>query len=123
REARFADPGDAHRRDEVGGALLGGGVEELLDEPELAVAPDERRLEACRLERASPARGHAHRTEELGGLLLALQLMRARVLVDDRQLARTARRLPDEHGARSGGGLDACSRVDEVAGHHAVAFG
>ena len=37
----------------MGRALLGGGVEELLDESQLAVAADERRLEAGRLERAS----------------------------------------------------------------------
>jgi hypothetical protein len=39
REPRLADPGDAHRRDEVCRALFGGGVEELLHEPQFAVAP------------------------------------------------------------------------------------
>ena len=90
----------------MGGALLGGGVEELLDEPQLAVAADERRFEAGRLERAAPAGGDAERLEELSRLLLALQLMGARVLVDDRQLARSGasrrRRAPSRAGLSPG---------------------
>ena len=45
-EAGLADAADAHHRDEMRSALLGGGVEELLDETQLAVAADERGLEA-----------------------------------------------------------------------------
>ena len=56
-EARLADPGDAGDRDELRLALLRRRVEELLDEPQLAVAADERRLEPDRLERAAAARG------------------------------------------------------------------
>ena len=47
-EPRLADAGDAVDRDELRAALVGGGVEELLDEPQLAVSADERRLEARR---------------------------------------------------------------------------
>ena len=55
-EARLADAGDAGHRHELRTLLVGGRVEELLDLPELAVAADERRLEALRLERARSAR-------------------------------------------------------------------
>ena len=55
REARLADAADADDRDEVRSAVLGRRVEELLDEPELAVAPDERRLEPRRLSRSADA--------------------------------------------------------------------
>ena len=123
RQARLADPGDAHGRDEVGRALLGGGVEELLDAAQLTVAADERGLEAGRLERAPPARGDTKRSEELRGLGFALQLVAAGVLVDDRLLARAARRIADEHRSGFGGRLDSGRRVDEVAGNHPLAFG
>ena len=56
REPRLADAGDAGHRDEVRLLLVRGGVEELLDLAQLAVAADERRLEALRLERAAQAR-------------------------------------------------------------------
>ena len=99
-------------------------VEELLDEAQLAVAADERRLEARRRCSAPPraavtrsARQSAHR------LGLALQLVLAGVLVGDRRLGRALRRLADEHRARLGGRLDARGGVDEVAGDHALPVG
>ena len=104
------------------GALLGRGVEELLDESQLAVAADERRLEPGGLERPAPTGCDAERAEELRCLLLALQLVHAGVLVDDRRLARAAGGVADEHRARAGCGLDARRGVDEVAGDHALAF-
>ena len=58
-QPRLPDPGDPDHRDQVRLALLGAGVEELLDEPELAVAADERRLEAGRLLRAAAGGGDA----------------------------------------------------------------
>ena len=50
-EPRLADPGDPGDRDEVRLALVGAGVEELLDLAQLTVAADERRLEPGRLQR------------------------------------------------------------------------
>src|SRR5689334_25438599 len=52
RETRLADPRDPDDGDEMRLALFGARVEELLDEPQLPVASDERRLEALRLQRA-----------------------------------------------------------------------
>ena len=55
--------------------------------------------------------------------VLALELERARVLVDDRLLGRAPRRLADEDRARLGDRLHARGGVDEVAGDHALALG
>ena len=59
-------------------------MEQILDEPELAVAADERRLEARRAHRAAAPRDDAQRTPELDRLGLALELVLAGVLVGDR---------------------------------------
>ena len=123
REARLADAGDAGDGDEVGFLLLGRNVEEILDLPQLAVASDERCFETVRLERAAQAGDDALRLPERGQALLALELERAGVLVDDRLLRRAARRVADEHGAGVGGRLHARGGVDEVACDHAFAFG
>ena len=97
------------------------GVEELLHEPELAVAADERRLETLeRMSAAAPGR-HAQRAPEPHASALALQLVLAGVLVGDRRLGGPPRRLADEHAAGLGRRLDPRGRVDEVAGDHALA--
>ena len=101
-------------------ALLGRGVEEVLDQPQLALAADERRLEPGRAHRAAAARDDAQGAPERHRLRLALQLVRPGVLVGDRRLGRPLRRLADEHGAGLGRRLDARGRVDEVAGDHAL---
>src|SRR5439155_25746898 len=59
RQPGIADPGDAGDRDQVRAALVRAAVEEVLDQLQLAVAADERRLEAGRLERAAAAGDHA----------------------------------------------------------------
>ena len=78
-EARLADAGDAGDRDEMRLALLGGGVEEVLDLAQLAVAADERRLEPLRLERAAQAGDDAERAPERHELGLALELEASRL--------------------------------------------
>ena len=55
REAGLSDAADADDRDEMRSTVLGRCVVELLDEPELAVAPDERRLEPRRTSRSADA--------------------------------------------------------------------
>ena len=104
-------------------ALVGARVEQVLDQLQLALAADERRLEPRRLERAAHARDHAERAEERHRLRLALQLVRAGLLVGDRLLGRAPGRLADEHRSRLGGRLDPRGGVDEVAGDHALALG
>ena len=103
--------------------LFGRRVEELLDEPQLAIAADERRFEPRRPEGAHPARRDAKRAPELYRLGLALELVLADLLVGDRRLGRASRRFADEHLAGLRGGLDARCGVDEVAGDHSLALG
>src|SRR5437867_1181877 len=89
---RLADPGDPDNRDQVRSALVPAAVEEVLDEPQFAVAPDERRLEALRLQRAAGARDDPKRAPERDEPVLALQLAGPGALVDDGWFGRTARR-------------------------------
>ena len=90
--------------------LLGRAWKQLLDQPQLAVAADERRLEARRLQRAAPPETTRERAPERDRLGLALQLVIAGVLVGDRRLGRPSRRLADEDGAGLGGRLDRARR-------------
>ena len=123
REARLADPRDPGHRDQVRPPVLGGTVEELLDQLQLALAADERRLQPGRLERAADARDDPQRARQRHRLGLAFQLLLPGALVDDRLLGRPARHLTDEHRARLGRRLDPRGGVDEVARHHPLALG
>ena len=72
-------------RDEPRLALVRGGVEEVLEQAELAVASDERRLEASRATLAAVARQRpGRRARAATGSVLPLSLVRARVLEGDR---------------------------------------
>ena len=101
-EARLADARDARDRDEVCTALLGGGVEEVLDPAQLAVAADERRLETGRLECSARAGDDAQRLPERREPLFALELERACLGERDRLLGRAPRRLAHVHRSRFG---------------------
>jgi hypothetical protein len=104
-------------------ALVGARVEQLLDQPQLAVAPDERRLEPVRLQLAARPGDDAQRAPELHGLRLPLQLVRAGVLEGDRRLRGAPRRVADEQRPRLGGSLDPRGGVHEVAGDHPLPLG
>jgi len=122
-EPRFADAGDACDRDELRAALVGARVEEVLDAPELAVAPDEGRFQPGGLERAAGAGDDSQRLPELDETCFALELVRPGVGVHDRLVGRTPRRLPDQDRPRLGERLDAGGGVDEVACDHALPLG
>ena len=119
-EPRLADAGDADDREQVGTPLVGRRVEQLLQQAQLAIAADERRLEPDRAALAASVGDDPERLPERHGLGLALQLVLAGVGVGDGGLGRAARGLADEDGAGLGGGLDAGGGVDEVAGDHAL---
>ena len=121
-EAGLADAGDADDRDEMRPPLVGGRVEQLLDESELAVAPDEGRLDPDGLERASATGSHAKRAPERHRLRLALELVLACSGVGDRRFGGALRRFPDEHGSGLRFRLDPGRRVDQVAGDHPLAL-
>ncbi len=118
RQPALADPGLAGDRDEPGALLAGGGVEEVLEEAQLLVATDERRLEpvapAEALALADDAEGQpgGHRQ------LLALQDLVGDGLEGDRAGRGSLGRVADEDRAGRGRGLEPRGGVDEVAGHH-----
>jgi hypothetical protein len=122
-EPRLADARDPGHRDEMGPALVGAGVEEILDLAQLAVAADERRLEPLRLERAARARDDPHGPPQPVQADLALELVLAGVLVDDGRLGRAPRCVADEHLPGLRQRLHPGGRVDDVARHHALAHG
>ena len=120
-EARLADACDARYGDELRALLVGAGVEELLDPPQLAVAADERRLEPLRAELAADARDHAQRAPERQRLGLSFQNVLACRLVGDRALRGAPGRLADVDGPGVGGRLDPGRGVHQVARDHAFA--
>src|SRR5207342_3907389 len=93
------------------------------DDAKLPVAPYEGRLETGRAERTAAAADDPDRAPQLHRLGLALELARARVLVDDGRLGGPLGRLADEDAAGLGGGLDPRCGVHEVAGDHPLADG
>ena len=98
-------------------------MEEILDQTQLAVTADEGSLEPGGLERSADTRDDAQRAPQRRQAILALQLEGAGVVVGDRVLRRSARRLAHEHRPGLGHRLHARGGVDEIAGHHALPFG
>ena len=122
-EARLSDTADPDDGDEMRPAVFRGGVVELLDEPQFAIASHERRLETAGLRRSTDEADDPDRLPELDRLGLALERVAARVLEDDGGFVETLRRLSDEDGSGIGRRLDPGCGVDEVAGDHALALG
>ncbi len=123
REPGLADPGDPEDRDEAGLSLVARGMEEIFDQAHLALAADERCLEAGRAPLAAAGGDHSRRVPQRHRLGLALELVLARVLVGDRCLARAPCSLSDEDGSGLRGRLHPRSGVDEVPCNHALALG
>ncbi len=98
-------------------------VEQLLDQPQLAVAPDQGRLEAVGALRAAGGRDdRAHRPER-HRVGLALEGVGAGVNVRDGGGGQQARGLVDPDLTRGGGRLHTGGGVDGVAGDHALLGG
>jgi hypothetical protein len=98
-------------------------VEELLHQPQLALAPDERRLERLCSQPAAAAGLDVERTPQPLRLGLALELELARIAVRNRGLARATCGLADEDGAGLRRGLHPRGGIDEIAGDHSLALG
>ncbi len=77
-ETRLADSADAGDRHEECPSFLGTGMEEVLQQAQLAVAPYERSLEPFGLERTTSARNDPERPPERDEPRLALHLVRSR---------------------------------------------
>ena len=89
REAALADTGRAHDRDQPGTALASSGVEQVLQQPEVVVTADERRLQPARTVLAAYLGHNTHGTERADRRRLALEQLLTGRLVGDR-LARGA---------------------------------
>ena len=113
----------ADDRDESDALLASRGVEEVLQQAELLVAADERRLESARCDRRHLRRRRRARPQAATGCGLALERLLAGGLEDDRARCGALRRLADEHGPGRRDGLQAGGRVDQVAGDHPLADG
>ena len=117
-EAGLADPGLADHRHEAGPALPPGGREQVLEQAELLVAADERRLEG--LAPVAPAAPGDDADGAPGGDRgrLARQRLVARGLEGDRARCGPPCRLAHEHRPGRRGRLEAGGGVDDVARHH-----
>ena len=119
-QAALADAGLAGDRDEAGATLAGGGVEEVLEERQLLVASDERRLQPLRATRPAPTGDDAEGLPGRLGSGLALERLLPHGVEGDRRARGEVGRLPDEDRSRLRHGLEARGGVDEIAGDHAL---
>jgi hypothetical protein len=103
--------------------FLGRAVEQLLDQPQLALAADKGRLQPHGLQLAAHAGHNPERAEERDRLGLALDFVQAGVLVGDCPLGRPARRLAHQHRSRLRDRLHARSRVHQISGDHPLTLG
>ena len=113
-------PRRADDRDEPRAPLAGRRVEEVLEQTELVVAADERRLERVGPVAAADLGDDAERAPGRDRRGLALEDLLAGGLEGDRPRGGALGRLADEDRARRGRRLEPAGRVDEVAGDHAL---
>ena len=97
-----------------------GRVEQVLEQPQLLVAADERRLERLRPVAAAALGDDAQGAPGGDRRGLALEDLLAGRLEGDRPAGRALRRLADEHASGRRDRLQAARGVDEVAGDHAL---
>ncbi len=122
-QPRLAVAGDPDHRHEVCTPIVRAAVEEVLDQLQLAIAPDEGRLEAGRLQRAAAGRDDPQRAPQVDRLRLPLQLVLPGALVDDCLLGRPPGGIADEHRSGLSCGLDPRSGVHKVSRNHPLALG
>ncbi len=122
-EPGLADPGLAldHQQRRVPGLL--GAVEQLLDQPQLAVAADQRRLEPVGPLGAAHRGHHGADRPQRHRVGLALHRVAADVDVGDRRGGQQPGRLVDPDLARGRRRLHPRRGVDRVAGDHALLGG
>src|SRR5437016_14139084 len=93
-------------------------MEELLDQLELPLSADERRLQPGRLQLSAHTRDDPQGPPQSNRLRLALQLLLAGALVDDRLLARTSRPLAAQRPARLRRRPNPRGRAHQIARNH-----
>ena len=116
-QAGLADPGDTGHVDEPGPWLAPGGQQQLLDQPQVLVPADERRLRRLATQGAAALGDDAHGPPRRHRVRLALERQPLDGLERDGAGGGPEGAFADEHGARLGRGLQPRRRVDQVAGH------
>ena len=116
-QVRLADARLARDRHQPRRGVFDPAVEELLEQPQIAVTAAQRGLEAALPLGASYAGDDAHRPPQVKRLGLPFDRMLACVLVGDRQRRCLAGDAVHEHGTRVGGRLRPGRGVDAVAHH------
>ena len=99
------------------------GVEQLLEQPQLLVAPGERRLERAGSAGSAAQRDDGRRSPRRNGRCLSLEQLLTGLLERDGAARRAIRALADQHRSRWRDGLESAGGVDEVAGDHPLAAG
>ncbi len=99
----LADAGRADDADQAGAALAGRGVEQVLEQAELVVAADERRLERVLAVAAADLGDDPSRAPGCDRRRLALEVLLAGLLEGDRLAGGALGRLADEDRAGLGG--------------------
>ena len=123
REPALADPGLADDRHEPGAAFAAGRLEHVLEQAQVLLAPDERRLELVAAARPATLRDDPQCAPRPDAFRLALHGQLAQRLVRDRAVGRPIRPLADEDAVGLGATLQARRGVHDVAGDHALAGG
>ena len=117
---------DARRprdRHEARASLRADGMDEVLEEAQLDLAPDERRFQALRPSAPTPVADHAQRAPRRHGRRLSPEQLLARRLERDRRHRRVHGGLADQHRPCRSRALQPRRGVDEVARDHALALG
>ena len=111
-------PGDRHEPDAT---LATGRVEDVLEQSELVVTTDERRLDALAPAETASLGDDAQGPPSRHRCRLALEHLVAGRLEDDRAIRRPERALTDQDLTGRRDRLEATRGVDEIAGDHALA--
>ena len=119
-EPALADPARPRHRDEARPPVASGRTEHVLEQAELLVPSDERRLGQVRPTLATALGDDPQRAPGGDGGALALERLVADRLERDRRRRRPMGRVADEHPAGQGDRLEARGGVDQVAGDHAL---
>ena len=122
-ETALADAGLAGDRNQPGAIFASRGMEQVLEQAQLGIAPNERRLQAVRPAEALALADHSQGDPGRDRRLLALEDLVAGRLERDRPGSGPLGRLADENGSRRSGRLESRGRVDEIAGDHALVTG
>ena len=119
-EPRLADAGRPRDADEPRDAAVDGRVEEVLEQAQLGVAPDQWGVEARDPLRPGDTGDRAERAEEIEQLGLPLDRVAAGVRVGDRRGGDLTGHRVDEHAPRVGSRLNPRRGVDPIADHQTL---